>query len=180
MRWGRQRAALAFLAAAAAGAGCSGAAAEPAAGDAPDVFVAFDSAWQPFRSWAAFHSDGPAPGTVPDDVLGERTQYINRIPPADAKEFPVGTMIVEARANGTFFAAVKRGGNFNITGAKNWEYWEIAESPAGAVSKVWRGFGPPTGDTYGGDVNGCNNCHADCVTNDYICSPKLQLGTFNR
>ena len=33
-------------------------------------------------------------------------------------------------------------------------------------------------DTYGGDPNGCNNCHTMCASNDYICSPKLQLASF--
>jgi len=39
---------------------------------------------------------------------------------------------------------------------------------------------PPLGDTYGGDPNGgCNACHIRCGTgNDYVCSPRLSLGSF--
>ena len=29
-----------------------------------------------------------------------------------------------------------------------------------------------------GDPNGCNNCHVMCASNDFICSPKLQLSSF--
>mgnify|MGYP001550112068 CR=1 FL=1 len=70
---------------------------------------------------------------------------------------------------------MKRGGDFNGGGAKNWEWFELTENP---VTIVWRGFGPPVGDTYGGDRNGCNSCHVTCgSTNDYVCSAQLQLGS---
>src|SRR4051794_33137893 len=84
--------------------------------DAPDSFLAFTQTFAPFRTWTSFHSDGPADdGTFMPDVLGPRTQYINRVPPAGATEFPVGTVIVEARENAAMkiFAGVKRGLNFN-------------------------------------------------------------------
>src|SRR5262245_47632591 len=79
-------------------------------GDASDTFLAFTSTFGSFRSWTSFHSDGPADdGTFPPDVLGPRTQYINTPPPHGATEFPLGTVIVEARESGTqkIFAAVK-------------------------------------------------------------------------
>lgn len=47
-----------------------------------------------------------------------------------------------------------------------------------ADSLLWRGVGPPNGDTYGGDMNGCNLCHAACAANDYVSSPLLRLGSF--
>ena len=149
-------------------------------GDASETFLAFSSTFAPFRTWLSFHSDGPASdGTVPPDVLGPRTQYINLPPPHGASEFPVGTVIVEARESGDhkIFAAVKRGGGFNTGGATNWEWFELTDAP---VTIVWRGVGPPIGDTYGGDPNGgCNACHARCgASNDYVCSPRLALGAF--
>jgi len=110
--------------------------------------------------------------------LGPRTQNIRQVPPHGAAEFPVGSVIVEARESGAMkiFAAVKRGGGFNSGGAANWEWFELSDPP---VTIVWRGVGPPLGDTYGGDPNGgCNACHAKCAANDYICSPRLALGTF--
>ena len=168
--------------AAAAGGASDGGAAPGGAPDGgrPDIFIAFASSFQPFRTWPSFHSDGPAPGTVPDNVLGERTQYVSQIPPPDATAFAVGTMIVEVRANGTIFASSKRGANFNFAGARNWEWWELAEASDGTVTQVWRGYGPPNGGEYGGSMSGCNDCHVACADNDYVCSPKLLLGTFNR
>ena len=148
--------------------------------DAPESFLAFSSTFMPFRSWTSFHSDGPPDdGSVTPDVLGPRTQYINKIPPHGATEFPVGTVIVEARESGEMkiFAAVKRGAGFNGGGAAGWEWFELQDNP---VIIVWRGVGPPLGDTYGGDPNGgCNACHAKCGSaNDYVCSPKLSLAAF--
>jgi hypothetical protein len=154
-------------------------------GDTPDVFIAFPSTFQPFRTWTSFHSDGPPDdGTYPADVLGPRTQYINTPPPHGSTEFPIGTVIVEARESGTMkiFSGVKRGGDYNVTGAKNWEWFELQEAsgPGSAVTIVWRGLGPPAGDMYGGDPNGgCNSCHAMCgANNDFVCSAQLQLGNF--
>jgi hypothetical protein len=149
-------------------------------GGGSNTFLAFDSTFASFRTWTSFHSDGPVDdGTFPADVLGPRTQYINMLPPPGSHEFPIGTVIVEARENGSgkIFAGVKRGGGFNATGAINWEWFELVENP---VSIFWRGFGPPLGDTYGGDaMGGCNACHTKCgATNDYVCSAQLQLATF--
>ena len=150
--------------------------------DAPagDSFIAFSTTFAPFRTWTSFHSDGPAAGTQPPDVLGPRTQYIRELPPSGSTEFPIGTVIVEARESGLMpiFAAVKRGANFNATGATNWEWFELLETPDVVIK--WRGVGPPAGEMYGGDPNGgCNACHTQCgATNDYVCSPYLQLATF--
>lgn len=157
-------------------AACGGTEENPAG----DTFIAFSSTFAPFRTWTSFHSDGPPDdGTSPPDVLGPRTQYINQLPPHGSTEFPIGTIIVEARESGLMeiFAGVKRGGIFNAGGATNWEWFEIKEAP---VAIVWRGVGPPAGEKYGGDPNGgCNACHARCgAANDYVCSPSLQLVGF--
>jgi hypothetical protein len=174
------------LAAAALGAvACGGGSGGEDAGD-PDTFLAFATTFLPFRTWPSFHSDGPADdGTFTPDVLGPRTQYIKTPPPSGATEFPIGTIIVEARENGVLnenggqkiFAAVKRGGGFNITGAVNWEWFELEDNP---VRIRWRGFGPPAGEMYGGDPDGgCNSCHMQCgANNDFICSPQLSLASF--
>jgi hypothetical protein len=140
---------------------------------APDTFIAFNTTFAPFRTWTMVHDDLVDDGTLPPGVAGPRDQYINDLPPAGSVEFPVGTVIVEVRTDtGKIFASVKRGGDFNAAGAKDWEYFELQENP---VMFLWRGLGPPLGDTYGGDPDGCNLCHAQCAANDYICSPKLQL-----
>jgi hypothetical protein len=149
----------------------------------PESFLAFAIHFAPFRTWPSFHSDGPPDdGKVLPEVLGPRTQYINKLPPAGSTEFPVGTMIVEARENGgmKIFAGAKRGLGFNSGGATDWEWFELTENPTAMVKVeiAWRGVGPPLGDTYGGDPDGCNSCHVQCASNDFICSPKLQFATF--
>jgi hypothetical protein len=157
-----------------AGSACGGAG---GGGDPPTSFIAFSTTFAPFRSWPSFHSDGPPDdGMTLPDVLGPRTQYINKLPPAGSTEFPVGTMIVEARENAghKIFAGAKRGNGFNAGGAADWEWFELSEGP---VAIVWRGLGPPLGDTYGGDPDGCNSCHVKCAANDYVCSPLLALGS---
>jgi len=152
----------------------------PPPDDSTATFVAFPATFHDFRSWTSFHSDGPPDdGSVPADVLGPRTQYINKLPPHGSHEFPVGTIIVEVRESGSMqtFAGVKRGGGYNADGATNWEWFELAES-GGTVNIVWRGLNPPAG-MYGGVLNSCNDCHRSCGgTNDFVCSPKLQLASF--
>nr|HEX4315105.1 hypothetical protein [Kofleriaceae bacterium] len=181
------------LAVAAAVAACSSTA-PTGTGDSGNgsAFIAFASTFQGFRTWTMFHDDGPADdGTYPPDVLGPRSQYINTLPPHGSTEFPVGTVIVEARESGTMkiFSGVKRGGGFNEAGARNWEWFELQEGSGGSampqdpgapVTITWRGNAPPPGDTYGADGSaGCNACHARCGgTNDYVCSPEMQLSTF--
>jgi hypothetical protein len=157
---------------------CSCSASQPS--EPSDTFIAFSSSFAQFRTWRSFHDEGPVDdGTLPGDVLGPRTQYVNKRPPHDAAEFPVGTIIVEVRESGPMkiFAGVKRGGRYNAGGATNWEWFELTDDP---VTIVWRGVGPPAGDTYGGDPKGgCNSCHVRCgANNDYVCSPALQLATF--
>ncbi len=70
---------------------CSGGAGAPDAGPASDSFLAFTSTFADFRKWESFHSDGPAAGTMPADVLGPRTQYLRARPPKGSTSFPVGT-----------------------------------------------------------------------------------------
>jgi hypothetical protein len=171
---------LAAIAFAACGGGGT---AEPACDPfAADTFIAFGECFTDFRTWNHVHSDGPTEANCgmtpcPGNVLGAREQYVNAVPPHASTEFPVGTMIVEVRASdGKIFAGAKRGGGFNAAGSKNWEFFELTENP---VTIFWRGLGPPLGDTYGGDPNGCNTCHINCgASNDYVCSAELQLSTF--
>lgn len=143
--------------------------------DASDTFIAYSTAFAPFMTWPSYQDTLVDDGSLPAGVAGARTQYINELPPHGATEFPIGTIIVEARADGKYFASVKRGGDFNPSGCVSWEFFELTVDP---VTISWRGLGPPLGDTYGGDPNGCNNCHVMCASNDYICSPKLQLSSF--
>jgi hypothetical protein len=148
-------------------------------GSPPDTFLAFSPAFAPFRTWTSFHSDGPPDdGTFPGEALGARTLYINELPSSGTTEFPVGTIIVEARETGAMnlFAKAKRGGGYNLGGAMNWEWFELTENP---VAIVWRGLGPPNGESYGGDPNACNTCHATCgAGNDFACTSTIRLSSF--
>jgi hypothetical protein len=153
------------------------------AADSNETFVAFPATFQAFRTWPSVHDDGPADdGTFTVDVLGPRTQYLSAPPPHGAKEFPVGTIIVEARESGLklILAGVKRGGGYNAGGATNWEWFGLAEDPTShAVSINWRGLAPPVGGYGGIPTGGCNSCHQSCgATNDFVCSPELQLASF--
>ena len=152
-------------------AGCSGGAAAPADGG----FVAQNIDFRGYQTWTSFTLDSTSPGGS-THVSGPRTVYINHLPPADATEFPVGTIIVkETAADGKIFARAKRGGDYNKTGAVNWEWFEL-EVVQMATGIHWRGNGPPSGEIYGGDPNGgCNLCHKLAVANDYVLTPALRL-----
>ena len=145
-------------------------------GTGGDSFLAFSSSFEGFRAWPAFHSDGPADdGTIDDEALGARMLFINAPTPAGSTEYPVGTIIVEARETGALnvFAKVKRGGGYNRGGARDWEWFELVEKP---TTIVWRGLGPPNGESYGGDPNACNACHATCgAGHDFVCAAQLHF-----
>jgi hypothetical protein len=170
--------AAAAIAALAISTGCKSSAGPDAGGSS---FLALQATFTPYQTWTTFNDPGPVDdGTYPADVLGARIQYINTLPPHGSTEFPVGTVIVEQRLTGTMhtLAAVKRGGGFNANGATNWEWFELSLA-TGAPTIVWRGIAPPVGDTYGGAGVDCNSCHMTCgASNDYVCSPKLQLASF--
>ena len=73
------------------------------------------------------------------------------------------------------FAMVKRGCDFDVAGAKGWEWMEIKEDGAGN-SIIWRGVGLPAGEQYGGDPNaGVTTCHVACSDNDAVCSTQIRL-----
>ena len=148
------------------------------------TFIAFTSDFEDFRTWEPFHiPDSGAQGSV--HLAGPKTDYLNRRPPTGSTEFPVGTIIVKEIEVGAFedrqvFAMVKRGGGYNSSSAApGWEWFELRDNPDGTLDRiVWRGFGPPAGELYGGDPNGCIGCHSLAKDNDYVKSPPLLLSNF--
>ncbi|HEU4410331.1 MAG TPA: hypothetical protein VFS43_34065 [Polyangiaceae bacterium] len=128
------------------------------------AFVAFGSDFQGFRSWPSFTLPGAPDVGGGAHVAGDRTIYINQVPPAGATEFATGTMIVKAigGADPKLFAMVKRGEGYNGTGAVGWEWFEVRELNGDSLMDVeWRGVGPPDGEAYAGNAEGgCNGCHA--------------------
>ncbi|HWL88049.1 MAG TPA: hypothetical protein VNO21_19735 [Polyangiaceae bacterium] len=149
------------------------------------TFIAFCGNFQNYRSWQSFHlDDGDAGAQGAVHLAGPKTEYLNKKPPSGSKEFPVGTVIVKELEIGPLesrkvFAMVKRGGGFNAAStAPNWEWFELQNNADGSVNNiVWRGFGPPAGEQYGGDPAGCTNCHAAAKDNDDVPSAPLQLKT---
>ena len=156
---------------------CGGGGAEE--GAQGDTFLAFPSTFQSFRSWEAFALTGQEIPNSPH-TSGPRTVYLKARPAHGATEFPVGTVIVkEFAADGKIFAMVKRGGSYNTTGAKGWEWFELTTPSDTAVTIAWRGVGPPAGEKYGGDPNGgCNGCHGGARTNDFVQTAPLTLSNF--
>jgi len=146
------------------------------------TFVAFAEDFRGFHSWPSYDvTDGAALAGIHDGSTV--TEYLNKEPKHGATEFPVGTIIVKEATGGTIphelFAMVKRGGGFN-SGAPGWEWFDLSTVMDGkdGVSIVWHGFGPPAGDTYGGDATaGCNTCHVACG-NDAVCAKPLALSNF--
>jgi hypothetical protein len=146
-------------------------------------FIAYAPDFELFRSWEAFHlPDSSAQDPV--HLAGPKTDYLNKRPPPGSSEFPVGTIIVKEIEVGPMedrqvFAMVKRGGGYNAAGAPGWEWFELANNPNGSLNSIkWHGLGPPAGEMYGGDPNGCVGCHAAGKTNDYVQSPPLLLSNF--
>jgi hypothetical protein len=145
----------------------------------PEPFLAFASDFCGYHSWKHYDTTGGAALVGIHDGSAV-TEYINRLPPSGSTTFPVGTIIVKEATGGTqaheLFAMVKRGGGFN-PGASGWEWFDLKNQGDGAMI-VWHGFGPPAGDTYGGDATaGCNTCHTDCG-NDGVCAKPLALTNF--
>lgn len=161
---------------------CGGPADDDADGGTSDTFIAFAADFTGYHAWQAFDVTATA-FTVGIHDGSTVLEYLNHPPPHGSAEFPVGTIIVKEATGGTtthqIFAMVKRGAPFNA-GAPGWEWFELQNRTDGSdgVTIVWRGVGPPAGETYGGDPNGgCNTCHEDCG-NDAVCAQALKLQNF--
>ena len=142
------------------------------------TFIAFGDTFADYRSWPSFEIGvDAAPGD--DHLMGPRRVFVNRFPPAGSKTFSIGTIFVKESGDGALatrhvFAMVKRGGGFNATGAREWEWFGLTNDVSGHVIMLWRGEGPPNGDAYGsGATGGCNSCHGGAPRTDYVFSPEL-------
>jgi hypothetical protein len=199
-RWsfalGRASLALAFGVAAG---GCT--VAPSAAGTDSGIFLAFESDFNGFHQWPHMASPAvPSPnlppvdagGVVPDGAVTDggvhpspQAEYWNRSPPHGSTTFPLGTIIVKETEEvdptaRQVLALVKRGGDFNPTGAVNWEWYDLTNNADGTVVINWNGYGPPmaSANIYGGNPAVCNTCHIKAAANDYIWSAALQLSNF--
>ncbi|MBX5482265.1 MAG: hypothetical protein IRZ16_10580 [Myxococcaceae bacterium] len=167
-----------LLIAAALVVGACGPAEEP--GGQRTTFIALAKDFQGFEDWEPFPLPANAVDPADPHSGGPRTIYLNRRPPGGSTAFPVGTMIVKAPTGEgaeerQTFAMVKRGGTYNQAGATGWEWFELATATDGSVAIVWRGLGPPVGESYGNAGTTCNDCHKSAAANDFVKAPALQL-----
>ena len=144
------------------------------AGSQPIYASAFDgySSWQSYQ-YLTTRDAGP-------HEAGNLTAWINKVPPPGSTSFPTGTIIIKRIDSiPQTFAMEKRGDDVNQGGAEHWEFFELETGCDGkSVSYIWRGFGPPLAESYGGDPNACNSCHVGFKDNDFVGSVPLQLGNF--
>lgn len=148
-----------------------------------EPFVAGADTFAPFRTWTSFALEGAPAIDSGLHTMGMRTIYINALPAHGARAFPVGTVIVKViQPNPQFptgtktFAMAKRGGGFNDSGARGWEFFEL-DTTVHPPGILWAGTGPPVGDTYNGEGS-CNSCHVLAAQNDSVHSPPLLLSSF--
>jgi hypothetical protein len=165
--------------------GCSAGPTAPGADDS-ELFIAQPSSFSGFCSWKS------APATTTDNDagdgihgLGPLTVYWNQSPPHGATSFPNGTIIVKADENADptqriIFAMVKRGGDFNATGAVGWDWYSLQQTTAACdmIDVLWSGTVAPQGESYAGTpVGNCNDCHTK-TSNDAVWDSALQLSNF--
>jgi hypothetical protein len=155
-------------------------------GSSGDTFIAVQADFASFRSWTRIEvAPAGAPAVDGGHPAGPRAAYLNRTPTGGS--FPVGTLIVKTAEIGdpttwNIHARAKRGGNFNLQGAIDWEWFELKVSLDNEAVLIWRGEKSPTnhgyeslpglGSTSSTDGD-CNGCHAAARDTDFILAPAL-------
>ncbi|UJR79364.1 hypothetical protein [Sandaracinus amylolyticus] len=136
-------------------------------------FVARDEDFERFLEWPSFELP-PGSLTMAHEDGATRRLYFTHVPESASAPFPVGTILVKTAELGEpstweIHAMVKRGGDFNATGARGWEFFDLAIDASGGVVVVWRGESPPPGAGYPGSSDGaCNSCHTLVPDRDYV------------
>lgn len=154
----------------------------PAEPETPTLFIALDRDVKDFRTWTRYDLETTVAGEHASEV---RHVYVNRLPPAGATTFPVGTIVIktldgpDGAESPEIHGMVKRAADFNPDGAKGWEFLGLGVTPNGATVIGWRGAHPPKDGEYGAG-NGsqasgdCNACHRSEL-NDAVLSPAPRL-----
>jgi hypothetical protein len=147
------------------------------------TFIPVDRDFADFRDWMMFMLDAKTHAAAKGPV----NVFLNKLPPAGATKFPIGTIVVKTVEAGdpsawTIHAMAKRGGNFNANGALNWEFYELKIDKDDVPLIVWGGAKPADGHKYK-DLTGdnkteqdCNDCHQSSK-NDAVLTPALDLST---
>ena len=169
---------LMLLSAVALSAACGGASQSSAPDAGAAVFVAVQGDFAGYRQWTAFDGGQSANDGIVIEPA-QRTIYMNKLPPHDSTDYPVGTIIVKDTENANTFAMAKRGGDFNSAGAVDWEFFELVTDSSNNTSINWRGTAPPVGETYGNTTStSCNGCHTGFKTADYVGGGAISLSQF--
>jgi len=162
------------------------------------VFIALQRDFVDFRSWQKFSfGDFPLEG----HPIGPRYGFVKQVLQPGEKAYPIGDIIVKTvetppspspspwpspvpEQQWDVFAMVKRGGNFNAEGAKNWEFFTLRINLNGVPVILVRGTDAsdvPTGSGHGyvgvtGNIIQCNGCHGapNVAQYDYVLNPELQ------
>jgi hypothetical protein len=108
---------------------------------------------------------------------GVRRVYLSARPPEGATEWPVGTRVVKELLDADLIiASAKRGGAYNASGVRGWEWFGLKRDATGAVRIEWRGLGAPLGSEYGSATGTCNACHGSAKELDGVMTPDFRLG----
>ena len=159
--------------------GCGG---DEAAPPEPGLFIALSPQFRDFRSWPRVAISA---GDDPIDPTQPFFAYANMPPPAAGAQYPVGSILVhtveltEDPMSWEVFAMVKRGGGYNASGARDWEFFRLGFASGDVPFIISRGFSPVDDGIYSsGPGRGCNGCHAatDAAAHDYVLSRQLRPG----
>lgn len=168
-----------LLLVAVAGAGC-GSGSDPST---QAEIVAQQGDFAEFRTWKTLYlGDRALPGHPP----GPRYGYVKPPGACGATGYPVGSILVKAVQPPDqpvqLFAMAKRGGSYNPSGAKGWEFFVLRLDQNDAPVILGRGIDPanPDNPDAGGYFAGltCNVCHAisGAEKTDHVLSPMLAPG----
>ncbi len=158
-------------------------------GSSDRVFIALQQDFADYASWQKFYF-GHEP--LEGHPTGPRYGFVKQTLRPGELKYPIGDIIVKVievsaePSSWDLFAMAKRGGNFNPTGAKNWEFFSLSLATSGVPVIVARGIDASDpanslGHGYAGATGNfirCNGCHGDptMAKNDYILNPELQPG----
>jgi hypothetical protein len=155
----------------------------PEGAEPTGVFIALQRDFAALEQWQTYElGDQPLEG----HPTGRRVLHVNKLPAPNESEFPVGTIIAKTVQSGAptewlVHAMVKRGGEYNVRGARAWEWFELKLNSERVPILVWRGEVPPNGERYGclagtcENAPDCNQCHAAAAENDYVMADELRL-----
>ena len=153
-------------------------------------FIALAPDFADFATWPAI-TLGAMDGTRGHDA-GISRIHLRGVVPAPSEPFATGTILVKVTettpsvVDWEVHAMVKRGGDYNATGAVGWEWFDLALTADGEPVITWRGEGSASDPgSYGGletdagpFAQTCNGCHGVVDYDDYVFD-RAELGALD-